>query len=332
MPLLIDTFNVLHTTGVLPPDLAGIDVLGLIGLLQQSRYANDRITLACDGSPHTTGQDTASAGSVDELDGFTIRHSGPVKTADDLIIELIKLNTAPRRLVVVSSDHQILRAARKRRCKVFSSPEFLQQLADDARLPRPSGTRFPKPRTAMTDQQVASWMSIFKLNAAAPEMPEAPPLPLSVQDHLLEDEAEEGKVTASEIAIEAEIEATNDDDHSPEELVLRDKISKGLPLSLIEQAERLVQDHERKHRASRAEIRAEAFKPNAVQVEKNTEAGAEVAKPKLALHTAELSLDDRRIDAVDPDQIDMNSILPQDGRTRAFNRTSRRQPPPLPPA
>ena len=320
MPLLIDTFNVLHTTGVLPPELSGIDVLGLIGLLQRSRYAGERVTLACDGSPQVTIQDTGTIGLVEEvdgLDGYTIRHSGPRKTADDLIIELIKVNTAPRRLIVVSSDNQILRAARKRRCKVFSSPEFLQQLADDARLPRPNNSSLPKPRTAMTDQQVARWMNIFKLDAAEPALPEAPPLPPEMQDHLLDEDESTERDQTDVVTDDLDADEALDDEPSPEELALREKIAKGLPLSLIEQAEQLVQEHERTHRAVRAAPAAPVapLAPPATAASKPT--GRAPALP----------IDHSRIDAIDPEQIDMNTILPQDGRTRRLKPKPRHQPP-----
>jgi hypothetical protein len=48
--LIIDAFNVLHTQGVLPPDLADPGVPGLIRLIAASRYARRDLTIVCDGS------------------------------------------------------------------------------------------------------------------------------------------------------------------------------------------------------------------------------------------------------------------------------------------
>jgi len=81
MPLLIDTYNVLHTTGVLPPEMAGIDIGGLIQLISASRYRNQLVTLVCDG----TGPMPSSPG-LPRL--IAVRFAGPGREADDLILEL----------------------------------------------------------------------------------------------------------------------------------------------------------------------------------------------------------------------------------------------------
>ena len=49
MKVLIDTFNVLHVTGVLPPGLAGPDVTGLAALITTSRWKSAQIAMVCDG-------------------------------------------------------------------------------------------------------------------------------------------------------------------------------------------------------------------------------------------------------------------------------------------
>lgn len=159
MPLLIDTYNVLHTVGVLPPDLAGIDVQGLIGLLQTSRYRHQRVILVCDGSP------PADARTFPRPESIAIRYSGSGRSADDLIGQLVSVSSAPRQLVVVSSDHAVQRSARRRRCTTLSAPEFLQHLADDARGgSAPKAPAAKPPGSAMTDEQVQRWINVFSLD------------------------------------------------------------------------------------------------------------------------------------------------------------------------
>ena len=46
--------------------------------------------------------------------GLTVRFAVRYEEADRLIEELIRADSAPRRLVVVSSDHRLQRAARRR--------------------------------------------------------------------------------------------------------------------------------------------------------------------------------------------------------------------------
>jgi hypothetical protein len=137
MPLLVDTWNVLHQTGVLPPDLAGLDLKGLGQLIRGSRWAREGVLLVCDGAaqgPHS-GLPT----------GINVAFSGPHQEADDVIEARIKASSAPGRLTVVSSDRRIMTAARKRGCTVLSSKVFLERLAFDAQRPR--GRRAPQPPT-----------------------------------------------------------------------------------------------------------------------------------------------------------------------------------------
>ena len=159
--LVLDTLNVLHTVGVLPPELAGLDVPGLAGLIMRSRFATERVVFVCDGLP---AADLPAPGPLPLLDHpkavMEMRYSGKGVTADDLIRRIIEVSTAPRRLTIVSSDHAIQRDARKRRCGTFSSEEFLQRLADDADLPRgPAAPRQPPPM--MSESQVRKWIDVF---------------------------------------------------------------------------------------------------------------------------------------------------------------------------
>jgi uncharacterized protein len=197
VPLILDTFNVLHTVGILPPDLAGLDVPGLAELMLRSRYRSERVTFVCDGLPPGPPADLPPPGPLllaERSDQFFVRYAGRSATADDLIRDIVAASTAPRRLVVVSSDHAVQRHARKRRCAVLSSEEFLQQLADDAHLAdrSPSGPKPHRPSPSlMSREQVEKWMEVFDVDeraiaqdvetqepiadSSAPHLPSSPP-------------------------------------------------------------------------------------------------------------------------------------------------------------
>lgn len=160
MPVLIDTYNVLHVTGVLPPDLAGIDVAGLADLIAQSRYSRHEVHLFCDGGP---GNDAPS-----QLAGVTLSFAGHDRTADDLIIAAIETSTIPRRLVVISSDREIQKAARRRRSRPVDSETFLAHLAADIQSIRRSRHNRPAPDTAKPagpapPDHVDAWIKAFAL-------------------------------------------------------------------------------------------------------------------------------------------------------------------------
>ena len=100
MSVLIDVNNVLHVVGVLPPDLAGIDVEELGDLIQKSRFRRDHVVFVCDGKRrrHMTTPD------------IKVVFSGAGVSADDVIIGMVDRSTAPRRLTVVSNDREITTA------------------------------------------------------------------------------------------------------------------------------------------------------------------------------------------------------------------------------
>jgi predicted RNA-binding protein with PIN domain len=166
MPLLIDTMNVLHVTGVLPPDLAGLDGADLARMIRLSRYRDQHVTLVCDGRPQPTKVDAPA----DNHKQIAILFSGSGRTADEVIERMIKRSTSPRRLTVVSSDHAVLRAARRRRCPVLSSEAFLKQLVTDVqaghRTKRASAARRPA-ASSMTAEQVARWERLFDVDMSA---------------------------------------------------------------------------------------------------------------------------------------------------------------------
>ena len=65
-----------------------------------------------------------------EIDGIEVRFSVGYPAADDLLEELIAGHSSPKQLAVVSSDHRVQTAARRRRCAVFESQDWLDALLD----------------------------------------------------------------------------------------------------------------------------------------------------------------------------------------------------------
>ncbi len=171
MALLLDTYNILHTTGVLPPEFAGPGIDDLAGLVAASRYARETVQMICDG----TGQPRRPVGEDADI---RVRFAGPGADADTLIIEMIDAAADPKRVTVVSSDGAIQRAARRRRCAALTSEEFLDHLARDNdsanRTATPTGPA-PKPPAPLSSDQVERWIDIFDLDAADFAEPSARP-------------------------------------------------------------------------------------------------------------------------------------------------------------
>jgi len=133
--LLIDGYNLIHEGGI-------VARRGGPGDLHRARLALANI-LAFSLPPETLRQtvvvfDAAAApwGLPRELvhRGVLMRFADRGREADDLIEELIAADSAPKRLVVVSSDHRLHRAARRRGAKAIDSEPWLRRLFEERRI------------------------------------------------------------------------------------------------------------------------------------------------------------------------------------------------------
>jgi hypothetical protein len=155
--LVVDTYNVLHATGVLPPDLAGLDPADLARLIAQSRYADQPTTLVCDGV-------RPSASTGPRVPGVELLFAGPGREADDLIERIIQASSAPGSLLVVSSDRRVIAAARRRRAATMASDAFLLRLAADRDRPRPTPLPAFTKDIPLDAYSVGHWMREFGLD------------------------------------------------------------------------------------------------------------------------------------------------------------------------
>jgi len=184
--LIVDVYNVLHVTGVLPPDLAGLDVLDLADLVHLSRYGKGKTFLVCDGFGTPTAADaTAHAilkGREPRAADFQgILFAGRGKDADSLIETLLGRFGGTRSITVVSSDRRIGRAARGLKSRWLRSDEFLLELVADVQR---SGRSFRSLRPSfasdlpLSQGETERWMHEFGIEAGtAPNEPslEVPP-------------------------------------------------------------------------------------------------------------------------------------------------------------
>ncbi|MDB4338582.1 NYN domain-containing protein [Rubripirellula sp.] len=64
------------------------------------------------------------------VSGITVRFATDYPEADDLLEELIDGNATPKRLTLVSSDHRLQAAARRRSATVYDSEDWLDRLLE----------------------------------------------------------------------------------------------------------------------------------------------------------------------------------------------------------
>jgi predicted RNA-binding protein with PIN domain len=177
MPLLIDGYNLLHASGILGRGVGP-------GSLERSRGALLNFlaeTIAAPKLAETTvvfDAREAPPGLPRQMEyrGMSVRFAARGSDADQEIEELIAAHSSPRRLTVVSSDHRLHRAARRRRAKAIDSDRWyaavLRERIDRARTRSP--TR--KPSEPPTEAEVNYWLRQFGLAEGE--------TPVSSQDNL----------------------------------------------------------------------------------------------------------------------------------------------------
>jgi predicted RNA-binding protein with PIN domain len=173
--LLVDAYNALHVTGVLPPELAGPDLRDLARMIARSRFAGRSAWLVCDGAPPgSRGSGGLIRQDVPGVEGVEIAFAGPGRDADSAIERLIERDSAPKRLLVVSSDRRIIAAARRRRCAALTSDAFLHRLAEDHAAGPSPGSIYPEFALDVPLDPVETKRWRDRLGLAGVDLPAAP--------------------------------------------------------------------------------------------------------------------------------------------------------------
>ena len=171
MTLLIDGYNLLHVSGIIGrgagPGMFERSRLALLNFLAESLDPRDmpHTTVVFDAREAPPGLPVAVPHR-----GITVRFARHYEEADDLIEELIRADSAPRRLVVVSSDHRIQRAARRRRAKAVDSDIWYAELLRARRERQQVSTDAPaRPAVPLLEEDVNYWLRKFGGESALTE-------------------------------------------------------------------------------------------------------------------------------------------------------------------
>src|SRR5262245_34468866 len=157
---LIDGYNLLYAMGVLQGRVgpSGLEKARnrLLGLLAA--------TFGAEGNSVLVVFDAAGAppGLPEELEfrGIQVRFAVRQDEADDLIELLIRRSSAPRQLTVVSDDHRLQQAARRRDCPVQGCEAFLDWL-NQRRGRTPPTPAPPEKAERLTESETQRWLEEF---------------------------------------------------------------------------------------------------------------------------------------------------------------------------
>ena len=159
MPYLIDGYNLLRAVQKLEEFASLTDVQMCRAVSDYLCCVRDHGHLVFDG---TGPPDKSAFGGIPSLEVY---FSGPSLEADDIIEDKIQDNTAPKSLVVVSSDRRLRSAAAKRKAVAVSAEVFwhnlLGQLEKQANRPAPEPTQ---KRHGLTERETDLWLDEFGLD------------------------------------------------------------------------------------------------------------------------------------------------------------------------
>jgi predicted RNA-binding protein with PIN domain len=164
--LLIDGYNLLHAAGLArrtygPGDLERCrrNLLELIGR-QMSDEQRRRTTFVFDAKDPPPDADRH--GTHAEM---LILYAERDEEADDMIERLIAGHSAPRQLVVVSSDHRLHKAARRRKAAPIDSDAFLDECARRVYCRRaPRSEPEVKPGCDTSLAAIEEWLAVFDID------------------------------------------------------------------------------------------------------------------------------------------------------------------------
>jgi uncharacterized protein len=155
---VIDGYNLLHAMGVLsgPVGPGGLEKarLRLLGLLHGTFAGQEgEVTVVFDAGGALPG--ACSEASFHEL---RVLFALNQKEADDVIEDLVRRASAPKSLHVVSDDHRVQQAARRRHCVVLGCEEFLRWME---RNRRPKMKAEPEKKGTLSAQEMQRWLAEF---------------------------------------------------------------------------------------------------------------------------------------------------------------------------
>jgi predicted RNA-binding protein with PIN domain len=187
MALLIDGYNVLHVSDIFAGEGAGTELhrvrLALLDYLAAAIDERERnqttIVFDAAGAPPGLPQTLTH-------EGMTVRFARRHTDADELIEEIIEQHAAPRELTVVSSDHRVQRAARRRGATFVDSEQWFANLKSSlkAKMAEPTDSA-AKPKVVAAFDDVAYWVDQFA--DGPPERLDENPFPPGYGDDLVDE-------------------------------------------------------------------------------------------------------------------------------------------------
>jgi len=90
--------------------------------------------------------------------------AGSGQDADGVIEGKILVDSAPKRLIVVSNDRALREAATHRKAKAVSCEDFWEQVQTNIRRNKPKRKEPPEKRQGLSEGETDQWLDLFGLD------------------------------------------------------------------------------------------------------------------------------------------------------------------------
>jgi predicted RNA-binding protein with PIN domain len=164
MSLIIDGYNLMHAANIVGrgrgPGYLERSRLALLNLLAESLSSQElsHATVVFDAA----GAPPGLPATLNHR-GLVVRFAKGYASADELIANLVQADSAPRRLTVVSSDHQVQRAARRRKARAVDSDAWYAELVQRRKERGQPSTPAPsKPAPRLSESDGEYWLRQFR--------------------------------------------------------------------------------------------------------------------------------------------------------------------------
>ena len=155
---IIDGHNLLHTIIKIDEDAGSISDIQLCKVVDKFLLlTGQKGELIFDG----TGPSDKSR--FDDMNILEVFFAGTGSDADTVIEGKIKINSAPRSLVIVSSDRRLRKAAHTRKSVSIKSEEFwisINKQLNKKRTPREPGAK----RQGLSESETNQWLDFFGID------------------------------------------------------------------------------------------------------------------------------------------------------------------------
>ena len=155
MMFIIDGHNLLHAIPKID------ESMGLMSDIQLCRILSNFMKVTGQtGEMIFDGTGPRDISIFDHMYGLEVTFAGIGSDADTVIEDKIKTSTAPKRLIVVSSDRRLRKAARARKSTSVKSEEFWININKQLSKKRPKREPGAK-RHGLSESETKQWLDYF---------------------------------------------------------------------------------------------------------------------------------------------------------------------------